>query len=51
VCPAGAIFCEDDVPGQWAQFTTENARFSGQPGSPGGAPYDAGCLASYLTGR
>src|SRR6266568_9052565 len=38
VCPAGAIFCEDDVPGQWAQFTTENARFSGQPGSPGGAP-------------
>ena len=21
VCPAGAIFCEDDMPGQWAQFT------------------------------
>src|SRR6266851_5521267 len=36
-CPAGAIFCEDDVPGQWARFTAENAKFSGQPGSPGGA--------------
>ena len=34
VCPVEAIFCEDDVPGQWAQFTTENVRFSGQLGSP-----------------
>ena len=57
VCPVGAIFCEDDVPGQWAQFTTENVRFSGQLGSPGGAaktgplPYDTDYLASYVTGR
>ncbi len=39
-CPAGAIVCEDDVPGQWAQFTGENAKFSGQFGSPGGAGQD-----------
>jgi len=57
VCPVEAIFCEDDVPGQWAQFTTENVRLSGQLGSPGGAaktsplPYDTGYLASYVTGR
>ena len=57
VCPVEAIFCEDDVPGQWAQFTTENVRFSGQLGSPGGAaktsplPYDTDYLASYVTGR
>jgi hypothetical protein len=36
VCPVEAISCEHDVPGQRAQFTVENARFSGQPGSPGG---------------
>ena len=57
VCPAGAIVCEDGVPGQWAQFTTENARFSGQLGSPGGAaktgplPYDTNYIASYVTSR
>ena len=40
-----------------AQFTTENVRFSGQLGSPGGAaktsplPYDTDYLASYVTGR
>ena len=57
VCPVGAIFCEDDVPGQWAQFTTENVRFSGQLGSPGGAaktgplPYDTGYVAGYAAGR
>ena len=57
VCLVEAIFCEDDVPGQWAQFTTENVRFSGQLGSPGGAsktgplPYDADYLASSVTGR
>ena len=55
VCPAGAIVCEDDVPGQWAQFTGENAKFSGQPGSPGGAaktgPLPGGTdhVASYVT--
>jgi NAD-dependent dihydropyrimidine dehydrogenase PreA subunit len=32
-----AIFCEDDVPGQWAQLTVENAKFPDQVGSPGGA--------------
>ena len=57
VCPAGAIVCEDDVPGQWAQFTGENAKFSGQLGAPGGAgqdrslPDDTGHLASYVTSR
>ena len=57
VCPVEAISCEDDVPGQWAQFTAENARFSGQPGSPGGAPKtgplppDTGYVASYITSR
>jgi hypothetical protein len=57
VCPVEAIFCQDDVPGQWAQFTTENVRFSGQLGSPGGAaktgplPHDTGYLASSVAGR
>jgi ferredoxin len=37
VCLVEAIFCEDDVPGQWAQFTTENARFFDPLWSPGGA--------------
>ena len=32
-----AIFRENDVPSQRAQFTAGNARFSGQLGSPGGA--------------
>ena len=56
-CPVEAMFCEDDVPGRWAQFTTENVRFSGQLGSPGGAsktgplPYDTDHLASHITGR
>jgi ferredoxin len=56
-CRAGAIVCEDDVPGQWAQFTGENAKFSGQLGSPGGAaktgppPDDTGHVASYATSR
>jgi NAD-dependent dihydropyrimidine dehydrogenase PreA subunit len=41
-----AIFCEDDVPGQWTQLTVENAKLFDQVGSPGGAaktgplPYD-----------
>ena len=56
-CPAGAIVCEDDVPGQWAQFTGENARFFDQLGSPGGAaktgplPDDTNYIASYVTSR
>ena len=55
-CPAEATFGEDDVPGQRAQFSTENARFSGQPGSPGAAkagplPHDTGYVAGYVTSR
>jgi hypothetical protein len=52
-CPVEAIFRENDVPSQRAQFTVENARFSGQLGSPSGAvktgplPYDTG----YAAGR
>jgi hypothetical protein len=54
VCPVEAIFCENDVPGQRVQFTVENARFSGQLGSPGGAaktgplPDDTDYVASYV---
>ncbi len=58
VCPVEAIFYEDDVPEQWAQFTVENAKFFGQLRSPGGAaktsplPYDTDYVASYVvTGR
>jgi ferredoxin len=57
VCLGEAIFCEDDVPGQRAQFTAEDARFFGQLGSPGGAcktgplPYDTDYVASYITSR
>ena len=57
VCPAGAIVCEDDVPGQWAQFTAANAKFSGQLGAPGGAagtrplPGGTGHVPSYVTSR
>src|SRR5664280_2725346 len=50
VCPVEAIFYEDDVPGQWADFTPDNARFfaeplAGRPGplnSPGERPRSAG---------
>jgi hypothetical protein len=57
VCPVEAIFYEDDVPEQWAQFTVENAKFFDQLGSPGGAaktgplPCDTDYVASYVTGR
>ena len=57
VCPVEAIFCEGDMPERWAQFTSQNARFSGQLGSPGAAaetgplPYDTGWVAGYVTGR
>jgi len=57
VCPVEAIFYEDDVPDQWAQFTTEHVTFFDQLGSPGGAfktgplPYDTGYIASYVTSR
>jgi NAD-dependent dihydropyrimidine dehydrogenase PreA subunit len=54
-CPLEAILYEDDVPGQWAQFTVENASFSGPPGSPAGAsrtgplPCGTGHVASCVT--
>ena len=57
MCPVEAIFYEDDVPEQWAQFTTENVRFFDQLGSPGGAsnvgplPYDTDYFASYPINR
>ncbi len=57
VCPVEAIFYEDDVPGQRAQFTAGNAKFSDQLGSPGGAartgplPSDTDYVASYVNGR
>jgi NAD-dependent dihydropyrimidine dehydrogenase PreA subunit len=56
VCPVEAIFYEDDVPGQWAQFTVENVKFFDMLGSPGGAsktgplPYDT-YVASYAIDR
>lgn len=45
VCPVQAIFYEDDLPGQWAEYQIDNARFftdalpsRAEPlGSPGGA--------------
>jgi hypothetical protein len=52
-----AIFYEDDVPEQWAQFTVENARFFDQLGSPGGVaknaplPHDTGYINSYIVKR
>ena len=57
VCPVEAIFYEDDVPEQWAQFTAENASFFDPLGSPGGAsktgplPYDTDYVASCVTSR
>ena len=57
VCPVEAIYYEDDVPEQWAQFTEENAKFFDKLGSPGGAsrtgtlPYDTDYVAGYVTGR
>ena len=37
VCPTGAIFYEDDLPGEWAEFKDINADFFADLGSPGGA--------------
>ncbi len=57
VCPVEAIFCDDNVPEQWARFTAENARLSGRLGSPSGAaktgplPSDTDRVASYVAGR
>ncbi|MGJ7908437.1 ferredoxin [Actinopolyspora sp. H202] len=39
VCPVEAIYYEDDVPEEWAEYTTFNAEFFDVTGlgSPGGA--------------
>ncbi len=59
-CPVEAIFYEDDVPDEWAQYVSDNADFftetlpgrDGPVGSPGGAaklgpvPADAPVVAA-----
>ncbi len=46
VCPVEAIYYEVDLPAQWVDYTTINAEFFTDLGSPGGAaktgalPYD-----------
>ncbi len=37
VCPVEAIYYEDDVPSQWAEYYTANVEFFREVGSPGGA--------------
>ena len=37
VCPTQAIFYEDDLPGEWAEWTHINAAFFADLGTPGGA--------------
>lgn len=37
VCPVDAIFYEDDLPGEWADFGTADREVFNQIGSPGGA--------------
>ena len=37
VCPVEAIFYEDDVPEQWAEYYKANVEFFDDVGSPGGA--------------
>ncbi|MDM4764218.1 ferredoxin family protein [Galbitalea sp. SE-J8] len=52
VCPVEAIFYEDDLPGEWADYTTANVEFFSELGSPGGASkvgavdYDAPFIAA-----
>ncbi len=48
-CPVEAIFYEDDVPDQWAQFTAENAKFFDQLGSPAPPPEPARCPTTPTT--
>ena len=50
-CPVTAIFYEDDVPGEWKQFTPINAEYftvSGV-GSPGGAAQVGPSTADHPT--
>ena len=37
MCPVEAIYYEDDVPEEWDEYTTANADFFDDLGSPGGA--------------
>jgi NAD-dependent dihydropyrimidine dehydrogenase PreA subunit len=37
VCPVEAIFYEDDLPAEWAEYQAANAGFFQELGSPGGA--------------
>jgi NAD-dependent dihydropyrimidine dehydrogenase PreA subunit len=37
VCPVDAIYYQDDLPRQWQGYTTINADFFDELGSPGGA--------------
>ena len=37
VCPVEAIYYEDDVPAEFADYTAANADFFAELGSPGGA--------------
>jgi len=37
VCPVEAIYYEDDVPDQWADYYKANVEFFSELGSPGGA--------------
>ncbi|WP_298942343.1 ferredoxin [uncultured Microbacterium sp.] len=36
-CPVEAIYYEDDVPDQWAEYYKANVEFFDELGSPGGA--------------
>ncbi len=37
VCPVEAIYYEDDVPSEWANYYDVNVQFFDKYGSPGGA--------------
>ena len=37
VCPVEAIYYEDDLPSQWADYYKANVEFFKEVGSPGGA--------------
>ncbi|WP_405610824.1 ferredoxin family protein [Streptomyces sp. NBC_01511] len=39
VCPVEAIFYEEDVPQEWAGYTSANTEFFHVLGSPGGAAH------------
>ena len=53
----GRSSAKTTCPGQWAQFTAANAKFSGQFGAPGGAaktrllPGGTHHVPSYVTSR